>query len=459
MAEAAAAQAAAADPQQQGSLRVGGGGGGGSRRDKRGQPNLRVPWAALSYVTCELNYGGRITDENDRRLCKVLLSDLYRPEVLLADRNYAFSPSGSYKPPLRGSTVKQTRLHIQEYPLIDAPEIFGLHDNADISCAAKQATELFDAACLLQPRAAGARHDEVDEIVGRVIDDLEERIPLPFDIAAARQAFPYAYLECNNTVLVQELSRYNALTTYVRSSVGELRDAFAGRVAMTEELEGIAAAIHSNRLPEEWGRRSYASRKPLAAWVSDLIQRLTFFDNWLTRGQPGGYPGQVGEFWLPAFFQPQCFLTAVLQNHARRNGLPIDGIRFEHQVLSKVAKRRELPMSGAHIYGLYLEGASWNSKDRTLTEPLPKQLYAEMNVIWLKPTQEPPMPASGVDGANYYDCPVYKTTGRAAAKLQTGSDPHSGANFVCHVRLPSAAGAGEAHWIKRSAALICSLDD
>ena len=90
---------------------------------------------------------------------------------------------------------------------------------------------------------AGARHDEVDEIVGRVIDDLEERIPSPFDIAAARQAFPYAYLECNNTVLVQELSRYNALTTYVRSSVGELRDAFAGRVAMTEELEGIAGSL------------------------------------------------------------------------------------------------------------------------------------------------------------------------------------------------------------------------
>ena len=62
------------------------------------------------------------------------------------------------------------------------------------------------------------------------------------------------------------------------------------------------------------------------------------------------------------------------------------------------------------------------------------------------------MRPAAAEGA--YDCPVYKTTARgsetSAAKGQT-------ANFVCYVRLPT--DVSEAHWIKRSAALICNLDD
>ena len=58
--------------------------------------------------------------------------------------------------------------------------------------------------------------------------------------------------------------------------------------------------------PRVWARRSYASRKPLGGWVADLLLRLALFDTWLAKGQPP-------EFWLPAFFNPNAFLTAVLQ--------------------------------------------------------------------------------------------------------------------------------------------------
>lgn len=44
-----------------------------------------LPWEALLYVTGQINYGGRVTDENDRRLFMCLMHQHYCPEVLLPD--------------------------------------------------------------------------------------------------------------------------------------------------------------------------------------------------------------------------------------------------------------------------------------------------------------------------------------------------------------------------------------
>ena len=82
-----------------------------------------VPFDALQYMTCELNYGGRITDECDRRLCAQLLSAIYTPD-LFSD-GYNFSPSGVYQPPPPGASLEETRLHILDLPLTDLPEVFG----------------------------------------------------------------------------------------------------------------------------------------------------------------------------------------------------------------------------------------------------------------------------------------------------------------------------------------------
>ena len=72
-----------------------------------------------------------------------------------------------------------------------------------------------------------------------------------------------------------------------------------------------------------------------------------------------------------------------------------------------------------------------------------------MPVIWFKPTDEPltPPPPAAANGSaavvRYYECPIYSTTCRGGA--------------ITYVRLPS--DVGEAHWVKRSTALICSLDE
>ena len=57
-----------------------------------------IPFDALTYMTGQCNYGGRVTDDWDRRCLMNILSSFYTPDVV-ADATYKFSNSGVYYAP------------------------------------------------------------------------------------------------------------------------------------------------------------------------------------------------------------------------------------------------------------------------------------------------------------------------------------------------------------------------
>ena len=199
-----------------------------------------------------------------------------------------------------------------------------------------------------------------------------------------------------NTVLVQELIRFNRLTAVLRTSLASLKKAIKGLVVMDADLEALGAALLQGM------KRSYPSLKPLGSYVTDLLLRLQTFQDWLDKGAPSN-------FWLPGFFFTQAFLTGSMQNYARRHEIAIDQLGFRYEVLAprKGGASRDAPEDGVHGYGIFLEGARFSTEKAELAESEPKVLFNEMPMMWLRP-----MPLSDIEEWPHYQCPLYKTSER-----------------------------------------------
>ncbi|NWH35887.1 DYH1 protein, partial [Chloropsis hardwickii] len=359
-----------------------------------------IPYKVLKYTAGEINYGGRVTDDWDRRCIMSILEDFYKPEVLSPD--FAYSESGIYKQISTSSDLNGYLQYVKGLPLNDSPELFGLHDNADITFAQNETFALLGAIAQLQPKTITLGGRSREEIVEETSKDILAKLPDPMNVQEVIHKYPLLYEESMNTVLVQEVIRYNKLLEEVALSLKDLLKALKGLVVMSSRLELMASSLYNNAVPEIWNAKAYPSLKPLASWVNDLVQRIEFLQNWISHGIPS-------VFWISGFFFPQAFLTGTLQNFARKSVISIDTISFSFKVMKESVKElKQQPDVGCYIHGLFLEGARWDAAAGQLAESRPKELYTEMAVIWLLPVANRKPPESGS-----YLCPIYKTLTRA----------------------------------------------
>jgi len=160
---------------------------------------VKIPYDALNYMVAKANYGGRVTDSQDKRTISILLAEYFNEKVVETDE-HPLTPSGSYRIP-----PDLDRMGYIEYtealPLDDSTEIFGMHPNAEITSNINSTVQLMATALSLLPRVVNTGGKTRDDEITDLSKDILNRLPSDFDLDAVKKRYPITYNESMNTVL------------------------------------------------------------------------------------------------------------------------------------------------------------------------------------------------------------------------------------------------------------------
>ena len=287
-----------------------------------------IPWDAMVYLTGHINYGGRVTDDWDRKCLLSILKRFYTPDIL--EEGYTFSDSGVYYS-LKDSPLSVYRDYIESLPLTDSPELFGMHENANISYQSQESEKIVATILAVQPRistVSGGKSN--DDIVLELAKGITDKLPEKLDVTTGHPDLfvtaEYGLIPSLSTVLLQEIERFNRLIAVMTRSLLDLSKAIKGEIVMSQDLDEMYFSVLNALVPPNWKKVAYPSLKPLPSWIKDLRDRVDFMRLWLTYGNPSCY-------WLSGFYFPQAFITGTLQTFSRRYKVPIDHVAFAFNVL------------------------------------------------------------------------------------------------------------------------------
>ena len=393
-----------------------------------------VPFEAMRYLIGEANYGGRVTEDTDRRLINVYVEQFFCPNILELE-NFRLSNLDEYYVPSSSELVAYKK-YIHDLPHNDHPDAFGQHPNADISSQIENTHDLLNDILSLQQNIYVEGKDTKQDRVQRQVEIMYEKLPEPFDMNKYESVLDArSDPDAMKTVLHQELGRYNVLISILRQHIDDLKKAIVGMIIMTTEIESMMKEILDHKVPTPW-LVVYPSSKPLGSWMLDLQRRIDQMRAWVEDCEPK-------VFWLGGFTYPTGLLTGILQSVARKNGVAIDTLGWGFEVFKKdVIDVEQGPEEGAYMSGIYIEGAKWDLESGTLAEPTPMELLCPLPIIHFKPTD-----CKKKVQSNVYNCPLYMYPIRAGSRERP--------SFVINVELNCGLSPQE-HWVKRGVALILS---
>ncbi|XP_036073457.1 dynein heavy chain 8, axonemal isoform X4 [Rousettus aegyptiacus] len=388
-----------------------------------------VSWSTVRYMIGEVQYGGRVTDDFDKRLLNCFARVWFSEKMF----EPSFSFYTGYKIPLC-KTLDQYFEYIQSLPSLDNPEVFGLHPNADITYQSNTASAVLETITNIQPKESGGGVGETREaIVYRLSEDMLNKLPpdyIPHEVKA--RLIKMGHLNSMNIFLRQEIDRMQKVISILRNSLSDLKLAIEGTIIMSENLRDALDNMYDARIPQIWKRVSWDS-STLGFWFTELLERNAQFSTWIFEGRPN-------VFWMTGFFNPQGFLTAMRQEVTRAHkGWALDSVTIHNEVLRQTKEEiTSPPAEGVYIYGLYMDGAAWDRRNGKLTESTPKVLFTQLPVLHIFAIN-----STAPKDPKLYVCPIYKKPRRTDL------------TFITVVYLRTVLSPD--HWILRGVALLCDI--
>lgn len=403
-----------------------------------------IPWESLEYIIGQINYGGRVTDPQDRGTLQTILRKYLCPLIL--DDNHKLSDSGKYYAP-SSTTLEAAKAHIGEMSLIDDPEVFGMHDNASLRFQQQSSHYVLLTVVSIQPRLVGSKSGggpTPEDEVRRKCKEFESSMP---SIISRDEAGPNTFTTLANglpnsmsTVLSHELGKYNKLIERMMSTVLDMQKALQGLTVLSSDLDAMYSSLLSDQVPQLWSSVSYASLKPLGAWYREFLQKVKFIRTWVQKGEPSA-------FWITGFFNPSAFMTGAYQAFARAESVSVDKLGFKYSVLDQPLEEiKSKPERGCYVYGIFSDAWRWDKDAKAMTDSIPGEPYDQLPVVHFLPEPYHKKPE------DFHAVPMYRTTIRAGVISSLGAS----SNYVLSIEMRSAHGLD--YWLLKGAACVCALE-
>ncbi|VDO49605.1 unnamed protein product, partial [Schistosoma margrebowiei] len=177
-----------------------------------------IPWDALTYITAEITYGGRVTDFWDQRCLRTILQRFFHPSTLKSD--YVYSSSGIYYPPTK-ETLAEYLEYVSCLPFSSGPELFGMNENANLVYQLQETNNLLSVILNVQPRTNTMSTGKTnDDMVYEQADSILKKLPEKINIEDARPDLfdtdNKGRIDSLTTVLTQEIDRFNKLLKIIK---------------------------------------------------------------------------------------------------------------------------------------------------------------------------------------------------------------------------------------------------
>jgi dynein heavy chain, axonemal len=406
-----------------------------------------LPWGSLKYLIGDAMYGGRVSDDMDRRILKTYLEE-YMGDFLFDDcQKFSFSTTGfDYQLPEWGELENYTQM-IESLPLTNSPAVFGLHPNAEIGYYSIAVKAMWMDLISLQPRRVGSGDGmSREDYISATARDIYSKLPIAsMDVGSFDMLQTRALLLKRNksdlitpaqVVLLQELERWNNLVKKMALSLLDLQRALVGEIGMSDELDSLGDNLFNGLLPSMWRKLTPDTQKPLGGWMGHFTRRFKQYEAWINTGEPA-------VMWLSGLHIPESYVTALVQTTCRTRGWPLDKSTL-YTVVTKYTSSEGLAAleSGCYVSGLYLEGAFWDSESGSLRAQDPKVLVMELPIM-----QVIPIEASKLKLHNTFRTPVYVTQARRNAM---------GVGLVFEADL--ATTEHSSHWVLQGVSLCLNID-
>jgi dynein heavy chain len=365
-------------------------------------------------------YGGHIVDDWDRKMCATYLNYFMVDELLDETEMVPYADGKlSWPSPPPGTHEKYIE-HIESMPP-ESPLLFGMHPNAEIGFRTAQCVQLFDLLFMLQPKDVG-KEGEGEETMSPMAkaesmcnDFLDEVRDINFPVEdlirqmSDEEKGPYQF------VFLQECEYMNVLVFEMVRSLGELQLGFKGELTMSPAMEDLANCLHMEMIPPKWTKYGFPSTRALMSWLANLKERCEQLNDWVA--DPLNIPKVVD---ISKFFNPQSFLTAIMQLTCQQQSLELNKLQVFTEVTKRDVKQIDVAArDGAFVTGMFLEGARWDNNANCLEESKPKEMFFKMPVVNCR---------AGIvtdkEEKNVFACPTYCVPTRRpfyvfAAQLRT----------------------------------------